>query len=108
MITEISFDNFKCLSKKGPFYLSKLNVFSGYNGRGKSSVMQFLLMLSQSIRKDQNQIRKLHLNGDYVNLGDFDEIMTDDYGENWEQIWWDKYHKEEADKKAKTEEALKC
>ncbi len=80
MITEISFDNFKCLSKKGPFYLSKLNVFSGYNGRGKSSVMQFLLMLSQSIRKDQNQIRKLHLNGDYVNLGDFDEIMTDDTG----------------------------
>lgn len=78
MITEISFKNFKCLSDKQPFTLTNLNVFSGYNGRGKSSVMQFLLMLSQSVRKDQNQIRKLHLNGDYVNLGDFYEIMTDD------------------------------
>ena len=45
---------------------------------------------------------------EYDNYGDqMDEIMTDDYGENWEQIWWDKYHKEEAEKKAKLEEALK-
>lgn len=45
---------------------------------------------------------------EYDNYGDqMDEIMTDDYGENWEQIWWDKYHKEEAEKKAKIEEALK-
>lgn len=45
---------------------------------------------------------------EYDNYGDqMDEIMTNDYGENWEQIWWDKYHKEEAEKKAKTEEALK-
>ena len=45
---------------------------------------------------------------EYDNYGDqMNEIMTDDYGENWEQIWWDKYHKEEAEKKAKIEEALK-
>lgn len=45
---------------------------------------------------------------EYDNYGDqMDEIMTDDYGENWEQIWWDKYHKEESEKKAKIEEALK-
>lgn len=78
MITEIAFRNFKCLDGKKPFRLSKVNVFSGYNGRGKSSVMQFLLMLSQSVRKDQNHIRKLHLNGEYVNLGDFYEIQTND------------------------------
>lgn len=46
---------------------------------------------------------------EYDNYGDeMDEIMTNDYGENWEQIWWDRYHKEEAEKKAKTEEALKA
>lgn len=45
---------------------------------------------------------------EYDNYGDeMDEIMTDDYGENWEQIWWDKYHKEKAEKKAKSEEKLK-
>jgi len=45
---------------------------------------------------------------EYDNYGDeMNEIMTDEYGENWEQIWWDKYHEEEAEKKAKAEEALK-
>lgn len=45
---------------------------------------------------------------EYDNYSDqMDEIMTNDYGENWEQIWWDKYHKEEAEKKTKIEESLK-
>lgn len=76
MIKKISFSNFKCLDRQS-FDLKKLNVFSGYNGRGKSSVMQFLLMLSQSVRGARD-IDKLHLNGDWVSLGDFDEILTDD------------------------------
>ena len=76
MIKKISFSNFKCLDGQS-FDLKKLNVFSGYNGRGKSSVMQFLLMLSQSVRGARD-IDKLHLNGDWVSLGDFDEILTDD------------------------------
>lgn len=76
MIKKISFSNFKCLEGQS-FDLKKLNVFSGYNGRGKSSVMQFLLMLSQSVRGARD-IDKLHLNGDWVSLGDFDEILTDD------------------------------
>lgn len=76
MIKKISFSNFKCLDGQS-FDLKKLNVFSGYNGRGKSSVMQYLLMLSQSVRGARD-IDKLHLNGDWVSLGDFDEILTDD------------------------------
>lgn len=76
MIKKISFSNFKCLEGQS-FDLKKLNVFTGYNGRGKSSVMQFLLMLSQSVRGARD-IDKLHLNGDWVSLGDFDEILTDD------------------------------
>ena len=77
MLKSIEFDNFKCLSDKS-FDLSKVNVFSGYNGRGKSSVMQLILMLSQSIKKDDmNSIAHLHLNGDYVKLGDFDELLAD-------------------------------
>ena len=80
MINRITFDNFKCLDGK-TFNLNKINIFSGYNGRGKSSVMQFILMLSQSLKKDKNGINKLHLNGDLVSLGDYDEILTDDYKE---------------------------
>ena len=58
--------------------MNKLNVFSGYNGRGKSSVLQSLLMLSQSANLSAGSLAKLHLNGDLVCLGDFDEILTDD------------------------------
>lgn len=77
MLEYISFDNFKCLSNK-TFALSKINLFTGYNGRGKSSVMQMLLLLSQSTRKeDVSSLSRLHLNGDLVNLGDFDELIAD-------------------------------
>lgn len=77
MIKQITFDNFKCLDGK-EFSFSKLNVLSGFNGRGKSSVVQFILMLAQSLKKDTTKFSKLHLSGDYVYLGEFDEIMTDD------------------------------
>ena len=76
MLKRISFDNYKCLSGKD-FDLSKVNVFTGYNGRGKSSVMQAILMLSQSVRKDDlNSFAHLHVNGDLVKLGDFDELLS--------------------------------
>lgn len=78
MIKNIAFDNFKCLSGN-TFELNNINIFTGYNGRGKSSVMQAILMLSQSVRKDDvNSIAHLHVNGKFVKLGDFDELLTDD------------------------------
>lgn len=73
MITNLVFDNFKCLDGKS-FDLKNLNVFAGYNGRGKSSVLQSLLMLSQSTG---HQLKRLHLNGDMIYLGEFDEILSD-------------------------------
>lgn len=77
MLKRIGFDNFKCLSGK-EFNLSKVNVFTGYNGRGKSSVMQSILMLSQSVRKnDLSSFAHIHVNGDLVKLGDFDELLSD-------------------------------
>jgi predicted ATPase len=76
MISKISFSNFKCLDGKS-FELGKVNVFAGYNGRGKSSVIQSILMLSQSVRhKDINSFERLHLNGELIELGDFDELLT--------------------------------
>ncbi len=77
MLKSISFDNFKCLSGTS-FNFDKINVFTGYNGRGKSSVMQSILMLSQSLKKDDvNSFAYLHVNGVFVKLGDFDELLSD-------------------------------
>lgn len=50
MLTRIKLDNFKCVPPIN-FQLGKVNIFAGYNGRGKSSVLQTLLMMSQSIKR---------------------------------------------------------
>lgn len=77
MLKGIGFSNYKCLDKKS-FAFGRINLLSGYNGRGKSSVIQAILMLAQSIDKtNANSLEKLHLNGPLVNMGDFDEILTD-------------------------------
>lgn len=77
MLKYIQFDNYKCLSGKA-FNLNKVNIFTGYNGRGKSSVVQAILMLSQSLRKgDLTSFSSLHVNGEFVELGDFDELLND-------------------------------
>lgn len=80
MLTYISFNNFKCLDGKS-FNLNRINIFSGYNGRGKSSLLQSLLMLSQSVHAAKNVgsgLERLHLTGNLVYLGDYDEILTHD------------------------------
>lgn len=79
MIDTIGFQNYKCLCGK-LFSLKKVNIFAGYNGRGKSSALQSVLMLSQSIHADAD-IEKLHLNGDLVELGDYSELLADDQNE---------------------------
>ena len=76
MLSSISFRNYKCLDNQA-FAFKGINIFCGYNGRGKSSVIQAILMLAQSIDKSNaTSLEKLHLNGPLVNLGDFDELLS--------------------------------
>ncbi len=77
MLKSIWLRNFKCFEDK-KFECNKLNIFAGYNGRGKSSVIQSLLLLSQSAYFGTGSLNKLHLCGALVDLGDFDEILYDD------------------------------
>ena len=67
MISSLTIDNFKCFSSSTKFDLSALNLFTGYNGRGKSSVFQVLLLLAQSLHRNGN-VEKLEVNGDFVGL----------------------------------------
>lgn len=67
MIKRINVENFKCFEKI-EIDCGCLNVFSGLNGMGKSSVLQSIMMVRQSY--EQNFIPKyICLNGTYVNLG---------------------------------------
>lgn len=80
MLSSIAFGNFKCF-KDVSFICNKLNIFAGYNGRGKSTVFQGLLLLSQSADSGPGSLIKLHLNGDLIELGNFEEILNDIYDE---------------------------
>ena len=76
MINAISLTGFKCFESLGPINLSQINLFTGSNGRGKSSVFQSLLLLSQSLDKKNGSIDHLEINGDFVKLGTFDDVCN--------------------------------
>jgi predicted ATPase len=75
MIKEVSLENFKCFENKEKFYFSKLNLLTGINGRGKSSLLQSLLIISQTFTKKKNP-QQLVLNGEWIELGTFDDIKN--------------------------------
>jgi predicted ATPase len=54
--------------------LGSLNVFSGLNGMGKSTVIQSLLMLKQSFQQEYFP-DSVALNGDFVNLGTGRDVL---------------------------------
>lgn len=74
MFTNVSLKNFKCFSSEKQFTLKKINVFTGYNGRGKSTVMQAFLLLAQSLY-DNKSIKDLLVNGMFCKLGLFEDLV---------------------------------
>ncbi|MBE6280835.1 MAG: hypothetical protein E7095_02065 [Bacteroides sp.] len=76
MITNLNIRNFKAFKDTGNIRLGALNVLTGINGRGKSTLMQSLLLMSQSIRESENH-SPLHLfsNGEWVKLGPFRDLI---------------------------------
>lgn len=73
MITRIDLRHFKCFSLlKLP--LAPLTLLSGTNASGKSSVLQALALLHQTIREHEWSTR-LMLNGDAVRLGTVADVI---------------------------------
>lgn len=68
MIEFINIKNFKTLLNAS-FPLGGLNLFSGLNGMGKSTLIQSLLLLRQSYERNTLKSKGLLLNGDYVSIG---------------------------------------
>ena len=75
MINQIEIQNFKCFQTSTKFEFSKLNLLTGINGRGKSTLLQAILILSQSAWKNVN-FNNLVINGDLLQLGNFDDIKN--------------------------------
>lgn len=75
MFTGLTVNNFKCFSVPFSFELRKVNVFTGYNGRGKSTVFQSLLLIAQSLYDNRN-LSDLMVNGIFCKLGRFEELLN--------------------------------
>ena len=77
MITQIEIENFKCFKNRVSFPLGRLTLLTGVNGRGKSTLLQSLLLMRQSIEHDENT-DKILLNGSCVTLNSFDDVRNKD------------------------------
>ena len=80
MLTAISLRNFKCFNETRSIPLAQVTVLYGKNGRGKSTVVQSLLLLSQTM-KDSNDVRTLQLMGGLITLGTFDDVLNSEANE---------------------------
>lgn len=78
MIQRIEIRNFKCFEiLKLP--LSELTLLSGSNASGKSSLLQVLVLLHQTIRQNEWSNR-LILNGDILKLGKVKDVVNNIHG----------------------------
>ena len=91
MINKLKLINFKCF-KENEFFFKKLNLLTGINSGGKSSVIQSLLLIKQTFEKrqeikelikllsfnDKNTVFKdIFLNDKYVKLGLINDILNE-------------------------------
>jgi len=72
MIEKIRLENFKGI-KKAEIELGEITVLIGPNGTGKSSIIQALMVLRQSINSGN-----LVLSGNLIELGTFRDVLNKD------------------------------
>ena len=79
MLTNLSLSNFKCFEHLD-LPIKPLTLLCGLNGTGKSSVIQALLVLSQSAHSlfpSERKDKSLLLNGRFTNLGTGRDVLSD-------------------------------
>lgn len=77
MITSLKIDNLKSFVNSGDLKFSRVNLLTGLNGRGKSTIIQSLLLIAQSYDSEKG-INKVSLKGRFVDLGTFDDVLRRD------------------------------
>ncbi len=79
MLTQINIKNFKCFDSI-LLRLEPLSLLTGFNAAGKSTTLQCLLLLAQSLRAG-NRTAELPLNGHLARLGTPGEVLNSGSGD---------------------------
>ncbi len=76
MLRELSLENFKSWREIERMKLAPITGLFGTNSSGKTSILQFLLMLKQTV-ESRDRFLTLHLGGErsYIDLGSFSEVV---------------------------------
>src|SRR6266853_1964114 len=74
MIRRLGLRNFKCFANANVEF-GRLNVLAGSNGTGKSTLVQALLVLFQSVQSGAVKRDRLQLNGPLIDLGTGRDVL---------------------------------
>ena len=77
MITELTTRNFKSWEDTGKLQFAPLTGLFGANSSGKTSILQVLLMLKQTVERPSDWNEPLYFGDEesLVNLGNFDAVI---------------------------------
>ena len=75
-LNQIIIENFKSYGEMQRINIADLTILMGANSSGKSTALQALLMLKQTMECNSPDIDLL-LSGKYVTLGNFDDVVND-------------------------------
>ncbi len=88
MLKRWTLENFKSFSGKATFDFSPITVLAGANSSGKSTVIQGILVIKQTIQHGAPQ-RSVALNGPILRLGRFDDIHNVDSSDQHFGLGWE-------------------
>ncbi|TAX99795.1 AAA family ATPase [Rhizobium leguminosarum] len=77
MIKRWHLKNFKSFRDAAPLEMSQINVLAGANSSGKSSIIQSILLLKQTVQYGARS-RPIAFNGPLLRLGDFRDVRNRD------------------------------
>lgn len=87
MITKWNVFNFKSVKKETELELAPLTIFAGANSSGKSTFLQSILLVAQTLSHKVSS-RSVVLNGAFAKLGQFDDLRSDENDADQIVVGW--------------------
>ena len=76
MFRKLSLENFKGFASEQTIELKPITLIYGANSSGKSSILQSLLLLKQTLEQSNDKSAILLSKGKYVDLGNYNDFIN--------------------------------